>query len=164
MKYECFQVLHPWAYDLDQVDFKYVINKDQTANICKSLKSQEARVFWLSFFKAQVSASADEFIGALREYCIMNQIKEHFDARYDSQYKLFMLRNNFSVSLAANGKELEQFILEANAEATRRYSSMSLLHGDQVRFPMGGARAKLGGDNKNEYITEEKLGKIYKLH
>lgn len=28
MKYECFQVLHPWAYDLDQVDFKYVINKD----------------------------------------------------------------------------------------------------------------------------------------
>ncbi len=72
MKYECFQVLHPWAYDLDQVDFKYVINKDQTQSICKTLKSQEARVFWLSFFKAQLSASADEFIGALREYCIMN--------------------------------------------------------------------------------------------
>jgi hypothetical protein len=28
MKYECFQVLHTWAYDLEQVDFKYVINKD----------------------------------------------------------------------------------------------------------------------------------------
>lgn len=39
MKYECFQVLHPWAYDLDQVDFKYVINKDQTSSICKVLKS-----------------------------------------------------------------------------------------------------------------------------
>ncbi len=39
MRYECFQVLHPWAYDLDQVDFKYVINKDQTQNICKVLKS-----------------------------------------------------------------------------------------------------------------------------
>ena len=77
-----------------------MINKDQTQAICKALKSQEARVFWLSFFKAQLSASADEFIGALREYCIMNQIKEHFDARYESTYKLFMLRNNFSVSLA----------------------------------------------------------------
>lgn len=52
MKYECFQVLHPWAYDLDQVDFKYIINKDQTSIISKSLKTPEARVFWLSYFKS----------------------------------------------------------------------------------------------------------------
>ena len=45
-------MLHPWAYDLDQVDFKYVINKDQTIPVCRALKSQEARVFWFSFFKA----------------------------------------------------------------------------------------------------------------
>lgn len=127
MKYECFQVLHPWAYDLDQVDFKYVINKDQTPSVCKALKSQESRVFWLSFFKAQLSASADEFIGALREYCIMNHVKEHFDARYESTYKLFMLKNNFSVSLLHHSREIEQFILEAHNEANRRYSGISLL-------------------------------------
>jgi hypothetical protein len=28
IKYECFSVLHPWAYDLDQVDFKYIINNN----------------------------------------------------------------------------------------------------------------------------------------
>lgn len=31
MKPECFSVLHPWAYDLDAVDFKYVISKDLTS-------------------------------------------------------------------------------------------------------------------------------------
>lgn len=69
MKYECFQVLHPWAYDLDQVDFKYVINKDQTQAICRFLKSHESRVFWLSYFKSQLAVSTDEFICALKEYC-----------------------------------------------------------------------------------------------
>jgi len=28
MNHSCFTVLHPWAYDLDLVDFKYVINRD----------------------------------------------------------------------------------------------------------------------------------------
>ena len=28
MKHECFSVLHPWAYELDLVDFKYVMNND----------------------------------------------------------------------------------------------------------------------------------------
>lgn len=72
MKYECFQVLHPWAYDLDQVDFKYVINKDETQVVCRALKYPEARVFWVSYFKSQLAVSADEFIAALREYCILN--------------------------------------------------------------------------------------------
>ena len=120
------------------------------------MKSQEARVFWLSFFKAQLSASADEFVGALREFCIINQVKEHFDARYESTYKLFMLRNNFSVSLAQHSGEIESFILEAHNEATRRYSGMSVLQGDQVRMPMAGARGRLEGA-KLEYINEEKL-------
>lgn len=80
MKYECFQVLHPWAYDLDQVDFKYVINKDQTRAICHALPSLEARVFWLSSFKSQLAVSADEFVAALKEFCVQNQIPEHFEA------------------------------------------------------------------------------------
>lgn len=37
MSYSCFTTLHPWAYDLDLVDFKYVINKDQTAKIQEQL-------------------------------------------------------------------------------------------------------------------------------
>ena len=77
-------MLHPWAYDLDQVDFKYVINKDQTKSICRALKSQEARIFWLSYFKSQLAVSTDEFFGALKEYCVLNHIPEHFEAHFES--------------------------------------------------------------------------------
>jgi hypothetical protein len=60
-------VLHPWAYDLDLVDFKYIINNDITLKVVKALKSQEAQVFWLSNFKCQASVSSDDFFGALSE-------------------------------------------------------------------------------------------------
>lgn len=58
----CFQVLHPWAYDLDAVDLKYIVNNNLEGQICKMLaKSVDAQLFWLSFFKPQISCSADEF-------------------------------------------------------------------------------------------------------
>ena len=41
MNYTCFTILHPWAYDLDLVDFKYVINKDQGASICHHLAASQ---------------------------------------------------------------------------------------------------------------------------
>ena len=28
MGHQTFQILHPWAYELDQVDLKYVVNID----------------------------------------------------------------------------------------------------------------------------------------
>jgi hypothetical protein len=52
IKYECFQVLHPWAYDLDNVDFKYILNNNLTEKVCRQLRTQNAQVFWLSFFKS----------------------------------------------------------------------------------------------------------------
>jgi hypothetical protein len=39
IKYECFQVLHPWAYDLDNVDFKYILNNDLTSKVCTNLRT-----------------------------------------------------------------------------------------------------------------------------
>jgi len=39
IKHECFSVLHPWAYDLDQVDFKYIMNNDLTKKICYHLRT-----------------------------------------------------------------------------------------------------------------------------
>jgi len=52
MKQECFSVLHPWAYDLDTVDFKYIVNRDQSEEICKQLTSTDAQSFWLANFKS----------------------------------------------------------------------------------------------------------------
>lgn len=37
IKYECFSVLHPWAYDLDQVDFKYIINNNINEKVMQFL-------------------------------------------------------------------------------------------------------------------------------
>jgi len=67
IKYECFSVLHPWAYDLDQVDFKYIINNNISDKVMAQLPSLQARVFWLSNFKCQASVSADDLFQALRE-------------------------------------------------------------------------------------------------
>jgi len=39
IKYECFSVLHPWAYDLDQVDFKYIINNNINEKVMQFLPS-----------------------------------------------------------------------------------------------------------------------------
>lgn len=64
-------MLHPWAYDLDNVDFKYIISKDQVESICKLAKSHETAVFWLSYFKSQLGCTSDELISALIEVCEM---------------------------------------------------------------------------------------------
>ncbi len=61
IKSECFSVLHPWAYDLDQVDFKYIINVNINDKIMAALGSNNARIFWLSNFKCQSAVSADDF-------------------------------------------------------------------------------------------------------
>ncbi len=134
-----------------------MINKDQTQAICRLLKNPEARVFWLSYFKSQLAVSADEFIGALHEYCSMNQVPEWFEAQERAgEFKALMVRNDFTLSLANNGQEITSLIFEAHQEAARRYRGASLLSGDQVRFPGGGARSRVG-PGKNEYINEGKL-------
>jgi hypothetical protein len=52
MNHECFQVLHPWAYELDNVDFKYIVNNSLSKEINAALGSNlDAQVFWLTFFK-----------------------------------------------------------------------------------------------------------------
>jgi hypothetical protein len=67
MNHECFQVLHPWAYELDSVDFKYIVNNNLTTDICSKLeRSVEAQIFWLSFFKPQKACAADEFFEVVR--------------------------------------------------------------------------------------------------
>jgi hypothetical protein len=79
IKHECFSVLHPWAYDLDQVDFKYIINNDISEKI-SSLGDLRVKSFWLSFFKCQSSVSADDFFQGLREYFEMANLQKEYEA------------------------------------------------------------------------------------
>ena len=80
IKHECFSVLHPWAYDLDKVDFKYIVNNDLTSKVMTCLETQNAQVFWLSFFKSQAAVSADDFFNALYEVANLNKIPNFYTA------------------------------------------------------------------------------------
>jgi hypothetical protein len=87
IKHECFQVLHPWAYDLDAVDIKYIVNNNLETQICELLKDNvDAQLFWLSFFKPQLSCSADEFLEAVRSAAEINNIQPGW---YASKYAEF---------------------------------------------------------------------------
>lgn len=60
-------MLHPWAYELDLVDFKYVVNNDLKSKIMKHFNSNELSVvFWFSFFKNQTGCGSDDFFEAVR--------------------------------------------------------------------------------------------------
>jgi hypothetical protein len=75
MSHECFSVLHPWAYELDLVDFKYVLNNNLRSKIISLLAGSElAEIFWLTFFKTQLACAADEFFEAIRQLCEINHL------------------------------------------------------------------------------------------
>lgn len=74
MSHECFQVLHPWAYELDSVDFKYIVNNNLAADIVAALPDLDSQVFWLTFFKSQKATASDEFFEAIRQLCEINKI------------------------------------------------------------------------------------------
>jgi hypothetical protein len=112
MKYECFTVLHPWAYDLDAVDFKYVVNKDQVLTICSALApSIDAKAFWLTFFKSQTACPADEFFQALKEVCAMNLIPEFFESNWP-RYKQLMFERDFIIDLRKDSASIIRFVSE----------------------------------------------------
>jgi len=54
---------------------KYIVNTNLEGQICKLLsQSVDAQIFWLAFFKSQLSCSADEFMDAIRQLSEMNGI------------------------------------------------------------------------------------------
>lgn len=119
IKHECFQVLHPWAYDLDAVDIKYIVNNNLEKQICGSFGlSDDAQIFWLSFFKPQLSCSADEFFEAVRQLYEMANLPGQFA----SQFKTFeaqMSSSSFVISVEKDSALINETI----AEMVNRLSS-----------------------------------------
>ena len=130
IKHECFSVLHPWAYDLDKVDFKYIMNNDLTQKICSALSTQNAQVFWLSFFKSQAAISADDFFGAIRELCNMNKIPQFYDQNL-LQYQEAAIACDFVFSLADHAQQIT-ILLQQVVDAGQRIGYNALV--DQVKF------------------------------
>jgi hypothetical protein len=81
--FKCFQVLHPWAYDLESVDLKYIVNANLEGQICNILaQSKNAQLFWLAFFKPQLACSADEFFEAIRQLAEMSGLIDYYANHY----------------------------------------------------------------------------------
>jgi hypothetical protein len=109
INHQCFSVLHPWAYDLDKVDFKYIMNNDLTGKICEHLKVQNAQVFWLTFFKSQAAVSADDFFSALRELAHLNKVPQFFTASLPA-YQAEAQNSDYLISITANAKEIIEYV------------------------------------------------------
>jgi len=105
IKHECFSVLHPWAYDLDKVDFKYIMNNDLTLKVCSDLRTQNTQVFWLTFFKSQAAVSSDDFFNALKELANMNKIPQFYDMNLP-QYQRMAIESDFVFSLSQHAEEI----------------------------------------------------------
>ena len=129
IKHECFSVLHPWAYDLDKVDFKYIMNNDLIERVVSSLKTQTAQVFWLTFFNSQAAVSADDFFGALREVANLNKIPQFYDANLP-QYQGISQQFNYMISLSEHGDTIALLLQQVvDAGQTLGYSALR----DQIK-------------------------------
>ena len=128
MNHECFQVLHPWAYELDSVDFKYIVNNSLAQEICTKLGSSiDAQVFWLSFFKPQKACSADEFVESLRQLCEINKIQD-FATQKQGDWQEIMVSNNHVFSIDDDADKIIKIINEFVSEAMNQNGYCALQH------------------------------------
>lgn len=126
-------MLHPWAYDLDKVDFKYIMNNDLTDRICAMLQTQSAQVFWLTFFKSQLAVSADDFCGALRELANMNKVPQFYDQNLPS-YQDAAIACDFVFSLAKDAAQISAMVQQVvDAGSAVGYNALK----DQIKVYQG---------------------------
>lgn len=78
---------------------KYIVNNDLTNEISTNLSaSQDAQIFWLSFFKPQLSCSADEFFEGIRQLAELCNLSGFYAAHW-KQYEQQMISSNFVIGV-----------------------------------------------------------------
>lgn len=82
MNPQCFEVVHPWAYDMTHVDLKYCFRKDLAGEIYEALHSQgiQSTIFWMTFFKGQKACTSDQFYEAIRQMCEIDNLPKFLDS------------------------------------------------------------------------------------
>ena len=93
------------------------------------MRTQNAQVFWLSFFKSQSAVSSDEFFIALRELCLMNKIPDFFTQSVPA-YHQSSVSQDFLVSLDKDAEQIAIFVQQvADAGQSMGYNCLR----DQVK-------------------------------
>ena len=128
MNHECFQVLHPWAYELDNVDFKYIVNNSLAKDINAALGSNlDAQVFWLTFFKPQKACSADEFFEAVRQLCEINKMQNYW-SQNEAKFEQTMVEVNHVISIETSAELIISTVSNFVEEAMNQAGYCSLMH------------------------------------
>ena len=81
------------------------MNNDLTPKVCENLRTQNAQVFWLSFFKSQAAVSADDFFGALRELAHLNKIPSFYEANLPA-YQAAAIQCDFVFSFTEHAEQI----------------------------------------------------------
>lgn len=79
-------------------------------------KSKDALSFWLSFFKPQMSCSADEFFEAIRQLYDMCNLPGHF-AGHMKQFEAFMVQANYVISVEEHADHIIKIVEQASKAA-----------------------------------------------
>ena len=113
-------MLHPWAYDLDSVDMKYIVNTSLEGQILDVLKdSVDAQLFWLSFFKSQLACSGDEFMESIRQLAELNGVGGYYAAKYE-ELRQFMVDCDYVVAVEEQYPRVIEFVEAVVAEAGQK--------------------------------------------
>jgi len=77
------------------------------------------QVFWLTFFKTQLSCAADEFFEHIRQLCEINHLQGYWDSVVEN-YEQIMTSNFYVIGIDQDAKRIiqvvEDFCKEAKAK------------------------------------------------
>lgn len=126
--HQCFQVLHPWAYDLESVDMKYIVNANLEGQICSILsQSEDAQLFWLAYFKPQLTCAADEFFEAIRQLAEMSGLNDYYANNY-KEFDLLMEECHYVISVQENTDTICKIVGNLISEIESKVGCNTLRH------------------------------------
>ena len=126
--HQCFQVLHPWAYDLESVDMKYIVNTNLEGQICSIMaNSEDAQIFWLSYFKPQMTCAADEFFEAVRQLAEMSGLPDYYANHYE-EFDMLMADCKYVMSVTENHEIISKVVGDLVNEIQSRVGINTLRH------------------------------------
>jgi hypothetical protein len=107
---------------------KYIVNANLEGQICKTLSnSEDAQLFWLAFFKPQLTCAADEFFEAIRQLAEINGINDYYALKY-KEFDILMEECQYVISVTENADIICQVVDTLINDIMKRVGVSALRH------------------------------------
>lgn len=107
---------------------KYIVNANLEGQICKTLSnSEDAQLFWLAFFKPQLTCAADEFFEAIRQLAEINGINDYYALKY-KEFDILMEECQYVISVTENADIICQVVDTLVNDIMKRVGVSALRH------------------------------------